>query len=524
MVVIATKVAQISSALILFSVLAIQPAAAQWAPPIGIPAPSFGITNVAPAVPNPWTASTPGFYYVEPTKTASTDASNTYGTPAKPRKTIPTTLPAGSVVELHGTYDASHSSPATIVSNGTASAPVFIRGVSATSRPVAHRSWEIRGSYLVVENIEFGPMADQSDTGSMVVLLPSDHVSVRHNDVHGLPVQGGGIGVVNWEVPYGVVYTGPGYLDNIVLWDNLVHDNGDLNATFDQDVHGISVTDHVRYLWVVDNQIYRNSGDGIQINAQDTMVASTHHIYVGRNVSHHNKQSGFWVKSASDVIFSQNESYGHRPSNSSLGQGMGGQYGPDWVWFLYNHIHDCEYGITQMSDNQEHSRWFLIGNIIENIHHSRASDPSDSWAPSAIMMSGGYERHIINNTIYNTDSGVNISTPVGTLEIADGTQSRTIPLSPADLAQGKFAYKRATGDIQVRMSVEAPNGTKLQEASRFLGPPPSKKNDDELKALEKRRDELDAEVNRLKQSNDQQAQRIQQLERTLKILQTRPGN
>jgi hypothetical protein len=101
------------------------------------------------------------------------------------------------------------------------------------------------------------------------------------------------------------------------------------------------VSDHVRYLWVVDNQIYRNSGDGIQINAQDTMVASTHHIYVGRNVSHHNKQSGFWVKSAADVIFSQNESYGHRPSNSSLGQGMAAA-GPDWVWFLYNHIHDCE--------------------------------------------------------------------------------------------------------------------------------------------------------------------------------------
>ena len=112
----------------------------------------------------------------------------------------------------------------------------------------------------------------------------------------------------------------------------------------------------------------------------------------------------------------------------------------------------------------------------------------------------------------------------GTLEIADGAKSQTIPLGPADLAQGKFAYKRATGDIQVKMSVEAPNGSRLQEASRFLGPPPSKGNDDELKALEKRRDELDAEVSRLKQSNEQQAQRIQQLERTLKILQTRPGN
>jgi septal ring factor EnvC (AmiA/AmiB activator) len=74
------------------------------------------------------------------------------------------------------------------------------------------------------------------------------------------------------------------------------------------------------------------------------------------------------------------------------------------------------------------------------------------------------------------------------------------------------------------MSVEASSGSKVQEASRFLGPPPSKGNADELKALEQKRDELDAEVTRLKQANDQQAQRIQQLERTLKILQTRPGN
>jgi proteasome lid subunit RPN8/RPN11 len=112
----------------------------------------------------------------------------------------------------------------------------------------------------------------------------------------------------------------------------------------------------------------------------------------------------------------------------------------------------------------------------------------------------------------------------GTLEIADGPETRTIPLKPADLALGKFSYKRDTGDIQVRMMVEAPDGEKVQEASRFLGPPPPKANDDELKTLQKRKDELDVEVERLKQSNDQQAQRIQQLERTLKILQTRQGN
>ena len=112
----------------------------------------------------------------------------------------------------------------------------------------------------------------------------------------------------------------------------------------------------------------------------------------------------------------------------------------------------------------------------------------------------------------------------GSLEVADGPKTRTIPLKPADLALGKFSYKRDTGDIQVRMIVEEPNGSKVQEASRFLGPPPTKASDDELKTLQQRRDDLQAEVDRLKQSNNQQAERIQQLERTLKILQTRQGN
>jgi proteasome lid subunit RPN8/RPN11 len=111
----------------------------------------------------------------------------------------------------------------------------------------------------------------------------------------------------------------------------------------------------------------------------------------------------------------------------------------------------------------------------------------------------------------------------GALEITDGSQTRTIPLTPGALALGKFSYKRETGDIQVRMSVESADGNRVQEASRFLGPPPSQGNAEELKTLQQRRDELEAEVARLKQSNDQQAQRIQQLERTLKILQTRPG-
>ena len=316
----------------LLGIFVARPAAAAWTAPIGIPTPSFGINEVARPTPSPWTVSTPGFYYIEPTKAGATDTNNPYGTPAKPRRTIPWTLPAGAVVEMHGNYDTSHGSPATIVAQGTSANPVFIRGVSATNRPYIRRFWEVRGTYAILENLEFGPTSDMSNTGGMVIRLPASHIALRHSELHGTPT-GGGLGIVNWEVGYGEVYNGPGVIDNVVIYNNSIHDNGDVEADFDQDVHGIGVTDHVNRLWIVDNELYRNSGDGLQMAAPAVGTAHTlHHIYVGRNVSHHNKQSGFWVKQATDVIFSQNVSYGHRPSESSMGQCMGGQYAPDWVW------------------------------------------------------------------------------------------------------------------------------------------------------------------------------------------------
>jgi hypothetical protein len=408
--------ARIAVVLAAFLALVVPAAATDWSPPIGIPSPSFGIFEAAPPSPTPWTAGTPGFYYVDATNSASSDSNNPYGTPAKPRRTLPSELPAGSVVELHGTYDTGHS----IVAQGTSARPVYIRGASVDKRPLVRRGWEIKGTYAILENLEFGPTPDQSNTGSLVIRLPASHIVLRHSDVHGT-LKGGGLGIVNWEVGYGEIYTGTGVIDNVVIYDNTVHDNGDVLAKTDQDAHGISVTDHVNHLWVVDNQLYRNSGDGIQIVAPGKgQAATTHHIYVGRNIAHHNKQTGFWVKQATDVIFSQNVSYAHRPSNSSLGQCMGGQYAPDWVWFLYNRVTDCEYGIALMSDEGEPSHTFVIGNVIHNIHRTVLTNrPDDAWGPAGIIMTGGDERHFVNNTTYDVDSGVNIATSLGSLEVAD---------------------------------------------------------------------------------------------------------
>lgn len=114
----------------------------------------------------------------------------------------------------------------------------------------------------------------------------------------------------------------------------------------------------------------------------------------------------------------------------------------------------------------------------------------------------------------------------GSLQILDGPDSRTIVLTPAALASGKFTYQRKSGDIEVRLTVESASGGKVQEASRFLGRPPAPIPDAasaDLSELQKSKDAADAEVRRLQAENEQQAQKIQELQRMLKVLETKLG-
>jgi hypothetical protein len=232
------------SSLILLS--SVGPAAAQvWTPPLGLPAPAFWITQTAPQA--PWTAAVAGFYYVDATASASTDSSNPYGWPAKPRKTIPSSLPAGAVIELHGTYGTAHTSPSNIVAAGTAASPVYIRRASASTRPTITKSWEVNGTYLVMENLTFaftGP--------GLYLLAPLSNAALRASELRG-NLGDGGIEVVS-----------SGSVSNLVIYGNVIHDNGDVGATYDRDVHGVLVGSQVSNVWIVDNELYRNSGDGAQ--------------------------------------------------------------------------------------------------------------------------------------------------------------------------------------------------------------------------------------------------------------------
>jgi hypothetical protein len=112
----------------------------------------------------------------------------------------------------------------------------------------------------------------------------------------------------------------------------------------------------------------------------------------------------------------------------------------------------------------------------------------------------------------------------GSLEIVDGPDPRIIPLTRQQLAAGKFTYVRKTGDIEVRITVQDPDGVKTQEVSRYLGrPPETPKDSQELIDVQQHREELEAEVQRLRKQNDAQAAKIQQLERLLRVLQSRLG-
>ena len=385
------------------------PVHAQWQPPIGIPAPSFGITQTAPPTPNPWTSPVPGFYYVEQ-RAGATNINNPYGTPAKPRISIPNPIPAGSVVELHGFYDVPQSSPNTILAQGTAARPVFIRGVSTSARPMIRRAWEVTGTYFILENLEFGPTPDQSVTGSLVVLAPTSYMAIRNSDLHGT-LDDGGMGVENWN-------GGASSVDHVVIWNNVFHDNGDVFATFDQDVEGIHVGSHASYIWVVDNEMARNSGDGIRSTRPSNTRKPQPHLRRAEPLTP--QQAGWLLGEAGcrcDLLAE------HRPFASAGNLArccLGARYAPDYVWWIYNIAYDCEFGIGLFSDWEvgQMTHQFFVGNVIYNIHNTQPGvNPNEDMSPAAITVWGGWERHFVNNTFNDVDSGINLASPFGSVEI-----------------------------------------------------------------------------------------------------------
>ena len=393
---------------------------APWVPPIGIPEPGFGIKEQAPPVPAAWPgAASAGSYYIDSSHPNATDTANTYGYPDKPRKTIPvySYVTAGSVTEIHGgpylvpvsNYVIGFAS--SVTTPPTASAPAFIRGFSNVVIGISQEAIDGNANarieighnhltYAIIENIHFKNIP--------VVLAGTDthHIAIRNCEIS------------NQKSPaLNCCPTGTGKMHDLVFYNNSIHDTlyWDDNVR-DWDFHGINLNTYGRSppaelynVWVLDNTFYHCSGDSVQVNSGGAGHEALHHVYIGRNTAHSNRQSGFWCKEASDVIISQNVIYDMVRHGAQPGNAIGYQYGPDRLWIIFNEIYGCNFGIRQTDTGigfDGHSS-YLIGNYV---HDAVQQDDEAHWgSPEGWGISlwrGGMKRYVVDNTIANVYGGI----------------------------------------------------------------------------------------------------------------------
>jgi len=375
-----------------------------WPAPIGIPAPSFGVAEEAPAPPDPWSATSTTsrgftFYYVCPSCAGATDSSNANGYPAQPRDSVPSAVNGPAVVVLDGTFGAEVS----FAANGSPSGPVFVTSRDPAS-PARLRGVAVkRAAYAIFERLWIGPRDGSDDEFGFYVSEGASHVALRRSALAGNAHRAGGIVVGSWG------YRGSESASQIVIDSNSVHDLGDVASADDQDAHCVTLNGSSDHVWVTHNRLERCSGDAIQVEAQAGRRAAIHHVYYGANTAAGNRQSGGWVKNATDVIFSQNVAHDFSASSGGPGSCYGFQYDAEYVWFLFNEGYRCSIGINIAgADNDPGQYAYVVGNVLHDIH----APTTNPYEAGAMVIRGSTNVYVVNNTMYDVDSGVNM--PPGT--------------------------------------------------------------------------------------------------------------
>jgi hypothetical protein len=346
---------------------------AAWVPPVGIPAPAFGIRE------QPGTAT----HFVDNTHASATDDGNPQGSPSRPRRTVPGSLPAGAVVELRGgPYRASRQGWSAA---GTAASPVFVRGVG--SPVLAIGELRIQGAYFVVEGVVV--------EGGRVFLGPGDHLSLRRSEVRGYD-PGGHSAAVAIEGT------------DVVVHANEIHGNGDPAAAAEEDVHGIKASTGDARLWIVDNHIHHNGGDAVQIGSAQADEPWAEHVYIGRNHFHDDRENGVDIKQARDVVVSENRIHSYRPTSSSSGTAVVVHDGPERVWIVNNEIMDAARGVVCT----EAVGFYVVGNVIHGIRSAPGEpyDPDSLYGPHALLVYGTPEMQAVSNTLFDVVGGISFPT------------------------------------------------------------------------------------------------------------------
>lgn len=424
--------------------------AATFAQPIGIPNPPFGIEEshfmYAGATfdfgsgPEPYRDAGNGPYthYVNCNTGRDVNpdfSANVFGTAANPRQTIPATLPAGSVVELHGSGFTLQSLQ-NVSGSGTAAQPIFIRGANAVSKPTIRRPINIQSNYLILENIDF----DYTDYGSaglsgaILVRLHEKtspltlyhHVAVRHclfRDMPKDPTEGGLALDFSVRNEAGSPNDATSLLENLVVYDIEVRNFGEWNnPSGTTDYAGCHFGSNTRHVWLLDSHIHHVGSHAVGLSRTNALSdqAPCRNGYVARNYFHHCKESIVNVKHARDSVLSQNIMHTARDSDSGPGDGVAinvNDETPTWpasdnIWVLFNEIYDTERGVDHTiavsMPPATFSRSYIIGNVIHDVRKMLGNVNTRGAGISKGQLT---QSRIINNTIFNCDHGIWLGLP-----------------------------------------------------------------------------------------------------------------
>jgi hypothetical protein len=367
-----------------------------WTPPIGIPTPTWpsDLDIALPGLPSPWTSEKTGFYYVERSASGCSD-SRSYGYPGSPRCSLPSSPAAGSVIAVHGTYNTY----ASITWTGTSGSPIWIRAYNASAKPTISSYWTLDASYLIVDGLNWNYNArDGNEIGGNYQMVRNCSYANPYDSANGAGF-----------ATYG---------SNTVFYKNAISQMGNwqYSGSSDIDRHGIKVAEGTNNLWIVDSSFYHCHGDGIQVGDQTNASNQINRVYIGKNVAYENYQSCFWTKNATDVIFSQNICHDitFPAGASALGQGMGGQYDPKYIWFLFNKIYNTKTGIMIASSSSGGGGpWYAVGNILYNILSEDSGCNEYNYGAISFRNEGGFT--VSNNTIYDVDTYLALPSSSGTV-------------------------------------------------------------------------------------------------------------
>ena len=390
-------------------------------PPVGIPDPQWPDGLHPIDTPNPsqpigagqWpTTVVTDWYYIDNQHGSATDSSNPNGTPDLPRLTIPEgTFSAGTVFVLRGVGYTTQGQIITTF-NGTSVDPCWVLGDGLVN---LQGEWIIKGEYLIVDGVggtQAGAVYPRINIRTHGAAEDSDHICVRNGTFTGdgsLLSNGTALGC------YGAV--GEDRHD-FVFYNNTISGWGiDDPAQTENDRSGFGPDINTYNIWILENTVFDMGGDGAIVGRVSVTGGNVpvDNVYIGGNHFYSNHEDGIDIKTATDIVLSENILHDFDWVSSSSGGGVVVHDDNERVSIINNTIYNCQFGI--IATKAVNMR--VVGNVIYDCIHTNA--PSTPSAPvwdadsaysggTAIHMRGTMNADIANNTIFNCDFGIQVVT------------------------------------------------------------------------------------------------------------------